>query len=225
MFKDVRVAERGMVTQAVVMSLVLHDRVQGQIQNPSQRIPDPDRRRRVTGSPIPNGNDVLVQPDGDDGTTNLLSDHKLFSQYREDQVLPAASSESFLQANDPLSALLIGLVLPHGLDPVFEEVEVGVRSQLVRAHDVRVQGPEGFDRRKRAHLFQVLVVSLRIHQLTGRPFRVPETIWVLQLVMAVRDGVSDDAAIRVPVVRHVVCERNNRLTLLAPPGVRRQREL
>lgn len=49
--------------------------------------------------------------DRDNSTANLFPHHKLFPKHGHDQVLPTSRGETFLQPNDPFTAIFIGTVL------------------------------------------------------------------------------------------------------------------
>ena len=75
-----------------------------------------------------------------------------FSQHRDARPGPGRYSKLFVcvgcqyctfsQADDPLAAELVGLVLPHRLDAHLEQVEVGVAGEVPRLDEVAVQRPE-----------------------------------------------------------------------------------
>lgn len=48
---------------------------------------------------------------GDDGTADLFSHHELLSQHGQDDVLPESTGQTFTQADDPLAAAAVGLIL------------------------------------------------------------------------------------------------------------------
>jgi hypothetical protein len=47
---------------AVVVRLVLYGGARGEIEDPPEDVPDPVRHCRVVGGPIPDGQDVLLEP-------------------------------------------------------------------------------------------------------------------------------------------------------------------
>ena len=74
---------------AVVVSLVLDGSPRGQVEDPPEGVPDSVGDSLVTGSSVPDAQDVLLEPDGDHGPTDLLPHHELLPQHGQHQVLPA----------------------------------------------------------------------------------------------------------------------------------------
>lgn len=52
-----------------------------------------------------------LEANGHDSPTDLLSHHELFSQYGQDQILPAAGRQTFTKPNDPFTSTLISIIL------------------------------------------------------------------------------------------------------------------
>ena len=77
--------------------------------------------------------------------------------------------------------------LPHGLDPVFEEMEVAVSRQLAGSDEMAVVGPILFDGNKAPHEFQILIETLRGGVFAGGPSAEPEAVSVLESVLSRRD--------------------------------------
>ena len=163
--EEVSVAEGGVVSEGVVVRLVLHNRVEREVEDSLQGVADARRGASVVGGSVPDGEDVLVDSDRDNSSADLVSHHELLTQDREDQILPTAVRESLLESDDPLASQTVRLILPHRLDAVAEEMQVRVGAQFARPHDVRVQAPEGLDGRKGPHQLQVLVIGGWVHQL------------------------------------------------------------
>lgn len=54
---------------------------------------------------------MYLEAYGDNSATDLLSHHELLSQHGQDDVLPEATGQAFPQADDPLAAAAVGLIL------------------------------------------------------------------------------------------------------------------
>lgn len=180
------------------MSLVLHDGVGRKVEDPPQCVSDAGSRCLVTGGFVPNGDDVLLETGSGEaiaeceqcingvcvcvfwlylkaywhhGPTDLLPYHELLPQHGQDQVFPAPWCQAFPQADDPLSAHLIGIILtttrawvsktvlsfennkqisflkpttdlPHGFNALLEEVEVTMACQVTWTDHVTIETPE-----------------------------------------------------------------------------------
>ena len=93
------------------MSFILSNRARRQVEHPPERVSDPVRDSLVAGGSIPDGNDVLLEANGDDCAANLLADHELLAQHCHYEVLPAPGGEALAQSHDPLAAIAVCLVL------------------------------------------------------------------------------------------------------------------
>ena len=91
---------------------------------------------------------------------------------------------TFSQADDPLAAELVGLVLPHRLDAHLEQVEVAVAGEVARLDQVAVDGPELLARSKPSYQLEILVKVMTL--LAGTPPAVPETILGLEAMVTLR---------------------------------------
>ncbi len=109
--ENIRVSKAGVVAEAVVVRLVLHDGVRRQVEEAAEGALDAGRRGRVAGRLVPNGDDVLLEADGDDDAADLLADHELLAEHGHAEDLPVAGREALAEAHDPLAAVLVGLVL------------------------------------------------------------------------------------------------------------------
>ena len=63
----------------VVVGFILSHSARRQVEHPPEGVSDPVRDGLVTGGSIPDGDDILLEANGDDGATNLLTDHKLLA--------------------------------------------------------------------------------------------------------------------------------------------------
>jgi hypothetical protein len=52
-----------------------------------------------------------LESDGDNRAADLFPDHKLLAKHGHDEVLPAPGRETLAEANDPLAAETIGIIL------------------------------------------------------------------------------------------------------------------
>ena len=95
----------------VVVSFILSHSARRQVEHPPERVSDPVRDGLVAGGSIPDGNDVLLEANGDDGAAYLLTDHELLAQHCHYEVLPAPGCEALAQSHDPLAAVTVCLVL------------------------------------------------------------------------------------------------------------------
>ena len=75
---------------AVIVSFILDGSSRGQVENPPESVSDSVGDCLVTRCSVPDAQDVLLKPDGHNGTTYLLPHHELLPQHGQDQVLPAA---------------------------------------------------------------------------------------------------------------------------------------
>ena len=99
------------VLDGVIVSFILGDGAGRKVEHPPERVSDPVGDGLVAGGSVPDGNDVLLEANGDDGAANLLADHELLAQHCHDEVLPAPGGEALTQSHDPLAAVAISLVL------------------------------------------------------------------------------------------------------------------
>lgn len=112
-------------------------------------------------------------------------------------------------SNYPFAAFGVGLVLPHRLYAVFEQMQICVGRQVVQAHQVTVHGPPLFDGAYLRNEPQRLAVALRLclyaPYVSSGPLGEPQPVRVLQsvLVRGVFNGPQVDvvrlliAAVRV----------------------------
>lgn len=77
---------------------------------------------------------MYLEAYGDNSATDLLSHHELLSQHGQDDVLPEATGQAFPQADDPLAAAAVGLILAG--------TKVSVRHTLRLEADRRTQGEQ-----------------------------------------------------------------------------------
>ena len=141
------------------MGFVFYKCGRGEIQDPFECVSDPGSDGGVEGGPVPDAEDVLLEPDADHGAAHLLPHHELLAQHCEHQVLPTPIRQTWInrkssmnlilirlytlsESDYPLATEFVGLVFPHGLDAHLEEVEVGVAGQVPRLDQVAVQTPE-----------------------------------------------------------------------------------
>ena len=139
------------------MRLVLGDGAGRQVEHPPEGVPDAVRHGEVGGRSIPDGHDVLLKSNAHDGAANLLADHELLAEHGQDDVLPASVGDALAQADDPLAAVAIRLVLPHGFDAFLEEVKVGVAVEVAGTREVAVKRPKLLARRESADAAQTRV--------------------------------------------------------------------
>ena len=66
---------------AVIVSFIFYDCWRSKIENPLEGVPDASGDGGVAGGPVPDAEDVLLEPDGDHGPADLLPDHELFTQH------------------------------------------------------------------------------------------------------------------------------------------------
>jgi len=160
--------------ETVVVSLVLDCRASWKTEHPSECVPDPIGHCLVTGSSVPNTEDVLLEPDGDDSATDLLPDHELLAEHRQHQVLPAPGTQTFPQPDDPLASKFVCLIFPHRFDPHLEEVKIAVASQFARFYHMTVDCPKLLTGGKPAKQFQILVKVVTL--LSRTPSAVPKAV-------------------------------------------------
>merc|ERR1719331_1351346 len=172
--------------ETVIVSLILYCRASGKTQHPSEGVPDPIGHSLVAGSPVPNTEDVLLEPDGDNSATDLLPDHELLAEHRQHQVLPAPGTQTFPQPDNPLASKFVGFIFPHGFDPHLKQVKVAVASQFARFHHVTVDCPKLFTGGKPAQQFQILVKIVTL--LARTPSTVPKAVLRLKPVLPLRDS-------------------------------------
>lgn len=177
---DLCVAEAGIILEAVVVCLVLHDGVGREVQNASKSVSDSRCRHLIAGRLIPYRQDVFLEANRDHHPTDLLSHHELFSQHGQNNVLPEPAGQTFPQPDDPLPSVLISFILPHGFDSLFKQVEVRVASQISRSHQVTVEFPELLHRCDRADLSDVLFITLCVGGPGRSPPRIPQGIVILE---------------------------------------------
>ena len=75
---------------AVIVSFIFYDCWRSKIENPLEGVPDASGDGGVAGGPVPDAEDVLLEPDGDHGPADLLPDHELFTQHGKNKVLPTS---------------------------------------------------------------------------------------------------------------------------------------
>ena len=69
---------------AVIVSFIFYDCWRSKIENPLEGVPDASGDGGVAGGPVPDAEDVLLEPDGDHRATDLLPHHELLPQQGED---------------------------------------------------------------------------------------------------------------------------------------------
>lgn len=67
----------------VSVRFVLHDGVWRQVEDPTQCVSDASGCGLVTGCFVPDRNYVLLEPNRDNSSTNLLAHHELFPQHSQ----------------------------------------------------------------------------------------------------------------------------------------------
>jgi len=172
--------------ETVIVSLVLDCCASWKTKHPSECVPDPIGHCLVARSSVPNAEDVLLEPDGDNSATDLLPHHELLAQHRQHQVFPAPGTKTFPQSNNPLASEFVRLIFPHGFDPHLKEVEIAVAGQFARFHHVTVDCPKLFTGGKPAQQFQILVKVVTL--LAWTPPAVPKAVLRLKPVLPLRDG-------------------------------------
>lgn len=80
---------------AVIVGFVFYKCGRGEIQDPLEGVPDPSRDGGVQGGPVPDAEDVLLEPDADHCPAHLLPHHELLAQHRQHQVLPTPGRQAF----------------------------------------------------------------------------------------------------------------------------------
>ena len=93
------------------MSLVFNGRSRRQIQHSSKGVANAICDTNVVGSAIPDGQNILLIPDGNDCPANFLANHELFTEHGQNQVFPASGGQAFPQAYNPFAAVPVGLIL------------------------------------------------------------------------------------------------------------------
>jgi len=79
--ENVGISEGRFVLDGVPVAFILHDGVARKIQHARQRVTNALTRLSVVRILIPYGDDVLLMSNRNDGSTNLLADHKLFAHH------------------------------------------------------------------------------------------------------------------------------------------------
>jgi len=169
------------------VSFVLDDCSLREVENSSEGITDSVCDGCVVGRPVPDGEDVFVEPHRDHGPANLLTNHELLAKHGHQQVLPATLRQTFAEPHYPLATEPIRLVLPHGFDAVFENVEVGVRRQFRRPHQVIVNVPELLTAGEGGDQFQVLIKRILSLLAAGDFATVPQAIRRLKAMVSRRN--------------------------------------
>ena len=95
-------------------------------------------------------------------------------------------NSTFSQPDDPFATKLVGLVLPHGLDPHLEQVEVAVAGEVARLDQVTVERPELLAGAEPSYQLEILVEIVAL--LPGVPPAVPQAILRLEPMVTLRDG-------------------------------------
>lgn len=120
---------------------------------------DLETRGAVNSSP--DAHDILIIANAQHGPAKIIARlSKLVSDNGQKEILPVAGGNALLQAQDPLAAILVFLVLPDRLDARLEKVIVRDVRQRVWPFEVSKHGPELLGRGKGRHFLRRLFVVL-----------------------------------------------------------------
>lgn len=141
------------------MSLEQDDRLRGVVEDTLDGFANLEGDGGIGSGP--NAQNVLRVADAENGTANIVTDiPELITNDRQNKILPVSSAHTLLEANDPLAALAILVILPDGSDALFEKVVVGNVREASRLTEVRIDHPKLLDGGESSDLLGRLLVVL-----------------------------------------------------------------
>mmetsp|Transcript_40531 Transcript_40531/g.107274 ORF Transcript_40531/g.107274 Transcript_40531/m.107274 type:complete len:218 (-) Transcript_40531:92-745(-) len=155
----VSVAVRRVVAHRICVLLVFHVCVIRKRHDRAHRVADLHAHAARVRRPIPNREDVLLVAHREHTAADLVAHAKLTTEDGEQNVLPVACREAFLEPHDPFATVDVGLVLPHGANTLSEDVVIAHGRALIDwPPQVHIQAPEVLNRARGPECECVLLV-------------------------------------------------------------------